>query len=301
MLVPGGIITFSIIRLRNQPEREGRKSRFYGSHTGAAWLVLGGIFLVVATLLLVPGRADQQRRLSLFLPTGRSPRRSSGTGCTRWASGANTRVEAVFVLAQLGVMLTLPGVRALLQAHAHLHRPAERDFARKPDALGPLLPMQSERQGAGLRGGRPRRRHLRPGKIEDFTWKGLLDFATCTECGRCQSQCPAWNTGKPLSPKMLILELRDHAFAKAPWLLAGSDEARAGAARRGEGRGGAPAGRRRRRERRHRPRRAVVVHQLRGLRRAVPGRHRAHRPHRRHAPPPGDDRVRLPDRGRPRC
>ena len=54
------------------------------------------------------------------------------------------------------------------------------------------------------------------GKIEDFTWKGLLDMATCTECGRCQSQCPAWATGKPLSPKQVILDLRDHAFAKAP-------------------------------------------------------------------------------------
>ena len=64
------------------------------------------------------------------------------------------------------------------------------------------------------------------GKIEDFTWKGMLDMATCTECGRCQSQCPAWITGKPLSPKLLILDLRDHAFAKAPYLLAGSDEAR---------------------------------------------------------------------------
>ena len=58
------------------------------------------------------------------------------------------------------------------------------------------------------------------GKIEDFTWKGMLDLATCTECGRCQSQCPAWTTGKPLSPKQLILDLRDHAFAKAPYLLA---------------------------------------------------------------------------------
>ncbi len=48
----------------------------------------------------------------------------------------------------------------------------------------------------------------------------MLDFATCTECGRCQSQCPAWNTEKPLSPKMLIMNLRDHAFAKAPYLLA---------------------------------------------------------------------------------
>ena len=59
------------------------------------------------------------------------------------------------------------------------------------------------------------------GKIEDFTWKGLLDFATCTECGRCQSQCPAWNTGKPLSPKLVIMDLRDHLFAKAPYIIGG--------------------------------------------------------------------------------
>src|SRR5690606_11155061 len=61
--------------------------------------------------------------------------------------------------------------------------------------------------------------------VEQFTWKGLLDFTTCTECGRCQSQCPAWNTGKPLSPKLLVLSLRDHAYAKAPYLLAGDDKA----------------------------------------------------------------------------
>ncbi|EWT01441.1 Fe-S oxidoreductase [Intrasporangium oryzae NRRL B-24470] len=64
------------------------------------------------------------------------------------------------------------------------------------------------------------------GKVEDFTWKGLLDFTTCTECGRCQSQCPAWNTDKPLSPKLLVMTLRDHAHAKAPWLLA-TEELRA--------------------------------------------------------------------------
>nr|MCW2729184.1 Fe-S cluster protein [Aeromicrobium sp.] len=56
------------------------------------------------------------------------------------------------------------------------------------------------------------------GKVEDFTWKGLLDFTTCTECGRCQSQCPAWNTEKPLSPKLLMMGLRDHAYAKIPLL-----------------------------------------------------------------------------------
>ena len=54
------------------------------------------------------------------------------------------------------------------------------------------------------------------GAIEDFSWKGLLDFTTCTECGRCQSQCPAWNTEKPLSPKLLIMGLRDHTYVKAP-------------------------------------------------------------------------------------
>lgn len=68
------------------------------------------------------------------------------------------------------------------------------------------------------------------GKVEDFTWKGLLDFTTCTECGRCQSQCPAWNTDKPLSPKLLVMTLRDHAHAKAPWLLASMDERQAVAA-----------------------------------------------------------------------
>ena len=64
------------------------------------------------------------------------------------------------------------------------------------------------------------------GKVEDFTWKGLLDFTSCTECGRCQSQCPAWHTGKPLSPKLLIMDLREHAYAKAPYLQA-AESARA--------------------------------------------------------------------------
>ena len=55
VLVLVGLVTFAIIRLRDNPEHQGRKSRFYGSHTGAAWLVPAGIFLVVATLLLYRG------------------------------------------------------------------------------------------------------------------------------------------------------------------------------------------------------------------------------------------------------
>jgi len=52
------------------------------------------------------------------------------------------------------------------------------------------------------------------GTRQDISWKGLLDMTSCTECGRCQSQCPAWHTDKPLSPKLLIMAMRDHAMAK---------------------------------------------------------------------------------------
>ena len=52
------------------------------------------------------------------------------------------------------------------------------------------------------------------GTRQDISWKGLLDMTSCTECGRCQSQCPAWHTDKPLSPKLSIMAMRDHAMAK---------------------------------------------------------------------------------------
>ncbi|OQX92859.1 MAG: hypothetical protein B6D58_00795 [candidate division Zixibacteria bacterium 4484_95] len=55
--------------------------------------------------------------------------------------------------------------------------------------------------------------------VEDFTWKDLLDGYSCTECGRCQDVCPAWDTGKPLSPKNFMIQLRKHAQKKAPFLF----------------------------------------------------------------------------------
>jgi possible Fe-S dehydrogenase len=57
-------------------------------------------------------------------------------------------------------------------------------------------------------------------RIEQFHWKALADFSACTECGRCQDLCPAWNTGKPLSPKLFTLALRDHHAAVAPFIAA---------------------------------------------------------------------------------
>ncbi len=51
------------------------------------------------------------------------------------------------------------------------------------------------------------------GTIKDYTWKNLLDLDACTQCGRCQEVCPAYLTGKPLSPKWVILDTRNHALA----------------------------------------------------------------------------------------
>ena len=104
----------------------------------------------------------------------------------------------------------------------HLHifaAPINVYFSRRPDGLGPLLEMYSGTEKIDFEDPADDAVFGR-GRIEDFTWKGLLDMATCTECGRCQSQCPAWNTEKPLSPKLMIMNLRDHAFTKAPYITA---------------------------------------------------------------------------------
>ena len=124
-------------------------------------------------------------------------------------------------------MLAFLVLVVLLQAPAHLRwRRSTSPSPARPDALGAAAADVLRRQAGRLRGPAATTTSFGRGKIEDFTWKGLLDFATCTECGRCQSQCPAWNTEKPLSPKLLIMDLRDHAFAKAPYLLAGATRPR---------------------------------------------------------------------------
>jgi Fe-S oxidoreductase len=82
----------------------------------------------------------------------------------------------------------------------------------KQNALGALPPMISHGQEINFED--PKEDDVFGiGTSADISWKGLLDMATCTECGRCQSQCPAWHTEKPLSPKLLIMAMRDHALA----------------------------------------------------------------------------------------
>ncbi len=222
--VLAGIITFTVIRIRSNPHSEGRKSRFFGSHTRAAWVVLGMIFLVIATLLLYRGA---QINTGVF-PYAHGAFASQIVG--HWlhplGTGVNSVLEATFILAQLGVVMAF-AVIVVYSKHLHIAlAPLNVMFSRRPNALGPLEPMRSNGKVLDFEEADPDTDVFGLGKIEDFTWKGLLDMATCTECGRCQSQCPAWATGKPLSPKQVILDLRDHAFAKAPYLLAASDDDR---------------------------------------------------------------------------
>jgi Fe-S oxidoreductase len=222
--VLAGIITFTVIRLRNDPHREGRASRFFGSHTRAAWVVLGMIFLVIATLLLYRGA---QINTGVFpYHHGAFASQEVGHWLHPLGTGVNSVLEVVFLLGQLAVVLVFLAV-VVYSKHLHIFlAPVNVLFSRRPNALGALEPMRSNGKVLDFEEADPDTDVFGLGKIEDFTWKGMLDMGTCTECGRCQSQCPAWATGKPLSPKQVILDLRDHAFAKAPYLLASSDEER---------------------------------------------------------------------------
>ncbi|WP_166908463.1 heterodisulfide reductase-related iron-sulfur binding cluster [Mycobacterium sp. DL440] len=218
--VLAGIIVFAIIRIRKNPEQLGRESRFYGSHNGGAWTILIMIFLVIATYAVFRGAAVNV--LGENFPYQSGAFFSDGMAALLAPLGhtANVWLESIALLAHLGVMLAF----LLIVLHSkHLHiglAPINVTFKRLPDGLGPLLPM--EYKGEQIDFEDPSEDAVfGKGRIEDFTWKANLDMATCTECGRCQSQCPAWNTGKPLSPKLLIMNLRDHLFAKAPYIIEG--------------------------------------------------------------------------------
>jgi Fe-S oxidoreductase len=218
-----GIITFTVIRLRNDPHKEGRRSRFFGSHTTAAWVVLGMIAAVIVTLLIYRG-AQQNTGVFPYPHAWAFASWVVAQILHPLGYGVNSVLEVVFILAQLGVVLAF---LVVVTYSKHLHiglAPLNILFSRRPDGLGPLEPMRSGGKVLDFEEADPDTDVFGIGKVEDLTWKGMLDLGTCTECGRCQSQCPAWVTGKLLSPKQLILDLRDHAFAKAPYLLATEDD-----------------------------------------------------------------------------
>ncbi|MFD6435043.1 (Fe-S)-binding protein [Streptomyces venezuelae] len=221
-----GILTLIVIRQLNRPDRPGRKSRFAGSKTGQAYFVETVILIVGVCIFTLHALEGAQHHVdgyeaSFFI----------SYPFVSWFGGMDlstlqnlTYFFAGLKIATSFIWMIVVGLNTNMGVawHRFLAFP-NIWFKREADggtALGELQPMTS--------GGKPIDWED-PGEddvfgvsqVEQFSWKGILDFSTCTECGRCQSQCPAWNTGKPLSPKLLIMSLRDHAHAKAPYLLAG--------------------------------------------------------------------------------
>jgi Fe-S oxidoreductase len=220
------LAVFAVIRIRNAPRRRARASRFYGSHTGGAWLILFMIFNVLWTMFLFRGAASALGRLPYA--SGAWASIGVGTLLSGLSPGALEVLESVGLLLHIGVMLAFT-IIIVYSKHLHIFlAPVNVSAKRLPKALGPLEPVRHEGRPVDFEDP-PEEATFGRGKVEDFTWKGMLDFATCTECGRCQSQCPAWNTGKPLSPKLVIMDLRDHLFAKAPYLIGGQDMPEEGA------------------------------------------------------------------------
>jgi Fe-S oxidoreductase len=209
------LATFSVIRIVNSPKRRERASRFYGSHLDAAWITLGMISGVMITLL---GYRAAQTRTPGHFPYGHSwwafASQGIGKAFSSVSTGTATDLETVFLLLNIAF---ITGFLVFLSYSKHLHiflAPINVAASRRPVALGPLYStpdMDMENVSEDTVFG--------AGHIEDLSWKQLLDTLTCTECGRCQDACPAWNTGKPLSPKLLIMGLRDNLFASAPRLV----------------------------------------------------------------------------------
>ncbi|QPP07887.1 (Fe-S)-binding protein [Streptomyces bathyalis] len=226
-----GIVTLIVIRLLSLPSRAGRKSRFAGSKAGQAYFVEYVILTIGVAILVLRGLEGALHGVhgyeaSYFVSY---PLVAAFKGLSVSALQNLTYLVALIKIGTSFVWMIVVGLNTNMGVawHRFLAFPNiwfKRD-AQGGTALGELRPMVSGGKEIDFETAldEDNEEEVRFGasQVEDFSWKGILDFSTCTECGRCQSQCPAWNTGKPLSPKLLIMSLRDHAHAKAPYLLAG--------------------------------------------------------------------------------
>jgi Fe-S oxidoreductase len=180
-----------------------RPRRFEGSHLGEADLILGLIATIATTLLLW-----HASRIALGLnewPKSSAP--VSHLLSNLFARNGATRVlERVFVWAHVLTILTF---LAYLPRSKHLHiaTAAINVWLGRTGAGGRLEPLNFEGDDEDMRFG--------AGTAADLTRKQMLDAFSCTECGRCQDACPAFATGKLLSPKLVIMGVRDSVFAQS--------------------------------------------------------------------------------------
>lgn len=230
-----GIVTLIVIRQLNHPRKPERLSRFGGSSFIAAYTIESIVLVEGLGMVLV-----KSGKIATF--GGGHVSSDFFTMNVAQLLPESPLMVSIFAFIKMvsgGMFLLLVG-RKLVWGVAW-HRFAaffNIYFKRNADgsvALGAAKPMMSGGKVLEMESADPDVDAFGAGKVEDFSWKDLLDITTCTECGRCQSQCPAWNTGKPLSPKLLITSLRDHTYAKAPYLLAGEDKSKLSEAEVAEG------------------------------------------------------------------
>jgi Fe-S oxidoreductase len=209
------------IRLANRPGRP--RSRFLGSTMWQAYYVEYTILAVMICGFLIRGFKAANGELAW--PVWAAPVSHALGSVLPPSEAAVSLVALAKIIVSMAWVITI-ATHVTMGVAWHRFAAFFNIFFKRSPALGGLRPMMSGGSPLDFERADPDRDQFGVAQVEQFTWKGLLDFTTCTECGRCQSQCPAWNTGKPLSPKLLVLSLRDHAYAKAPYLLAGDDKSK---------------------------------------------------------------------------
>lgn len=223
----GGILALIGIRQAKHPRRarRARESRFFGSTWWQAYYVEATILAVVLCVLALRGL-----EYALLAATGDASGwhfpLTAFLGRALAGPSVGALENAVIVVALLKILVSMAWVITVaLQPtmgvawHRFLAFPNIwlKRHAGGRTSLGALQPIAIKGTPIDFANldALDEDASLGVGTVENLTWKGLLDVSTCTECGRCQSQCPAWNTDKPLSPKLLVMALRDHAHATA--------------------------------------------------------------------------------------
>jgi Fe-S oxidoreductase len=224
------ILYLMAVRLRYRPNAAGLRSRFAGSTMWQGYFVEWVVLLVLILGMLI--RGFKAANGDLPYPVWVAPV-SHALGNVLPASAAAVSATALVKIIVSMAWAIVIGLNVTMGVAWHRFAAFPNIWFKRTGtlapALGALKPMTNAAgQPLNFEEADPEKDLFGVAQVEQFTWKGLLDFTTCTECGRCQSQCPAWNTAKPLSPKLLITSLRDHAYAKAPYLLAGGGKDMAG-------------------------------------------------------------------------
>jgi Fe-S oxidoreductase len=201
VLVLAGLVTAVVIRAVVRPRR------FDGSHRGEAYVILGLIAAVVLTLLcwhaaLIAAGLNEW-------PAGWSPVANALSNVFPSSDVAERTFVWLHLCAVLGFLVYLP-----YSKHLHIGVAAVNVWFGRTRARGRLEPLRFDLPDDQLRFG--------VATVADLTWKQVLDGFSCTECGRCQDACPANATGKLLSPKLLIMGIRDQVFAQSTEPIAGN-------------------------------------------------------------------------------